>query len=136
MAEKVNRRNFLAAASAGAAGAAAISLADVSVRATAAAASEPRPQAARPEAANVKALVFDTFGTVVDWRSSIIAEGTAWGKAKGLQVNWTEFTDKWRMGYGPSMDKVRGGELPWTRLDDLHRLILDQLLLEVQDHRG
>lgn len=78
----------------------------------------------------VKALVFDTFGTIVDWRSSIIEEGTAWGKAKGIQIDWARFADQWRAGYGPSMNKVRKGELPWTKLDDLHRLILDQLLAE------
>jgi len=76
----------------------------------------------------VKACVFDTFGTVVDWRSSVIAEATRWGEAKGLNVNWAEFADRWRMGYRPAMDKVRKGELPWTRLDDLQRLILDDLL--------
>ncbi len=80
--------------------------------------------------ASVKALVFDTFGTVVDWRGSIIEEGAAWGKSKGLQIDWAQFADRWRAGYGPSMDKVRKGQLPWTRLDDLHRMILDQLLVE------
>lgn len=78
----------------------------------------------------VKAMVFDTFGTIVDWRGSIIAEGTAWGKAKGIDVDWATFADRWRAGYGPSMNKVRKGELPWTKLDDLHRMILDQLLVE------
>ena len=76
----------------------------------------------------LKACVFDTFGTLVDWRTSVIAEATEWGKAKGLTINWEEFTDRWRMGYLPTLDKVRKGQLPWTRLDDLHRLILDQLL--------
>src|SRR5438477_4087316 len=78
----------------------------------------------------VKALVFDTFGTVVDWRGSIIKEGTEWGKTKGLQVDWGKFADRWRAGYGPSMDKVRKGEMPWTNLDALHRMILEQLLME------
>src|SRR6476646_9298149 len=78
----------------------------------------------------VKALVFDTFGTIVDWRGSIIEEGAAWGKAKGLHVDWARFADRWRAGYAPSMEKVRRGELPWTKLDDLHRMILDQLLAE------
>jgi 2-haloacid dehalogenase len=87
-------------------------------------------QPLRPELADVKALVFDTFGTVVDWRSSVIAEGMAWGKAKGLQIDWAQFADRWRLGYRPAMDKVRNGELPWTRLDDLHRMILDDLLKE------
>jgi 2-haloacid dehalogenase len=82
------------------------------------------------ELADVKACVFDTFGTVVDWRSSVIAEATNWGKAKGLSINWAEFTDRWRLGYRPAMDKVRKGEIPWTNLDDLHRLILEGLLRE------
>lgn len=77
-----------------------------------------------------KALVFDTFGTVVDWRGSIIAEGNAWAKAKRVEIDWGGFADRWRAGYAPAMEKVRGGELPWTKLDDLHRMILDQLLME------
>ncbi|HXA77694.1 MAG TPA: haloacid dehalogenase type II [Candidatus Acidoferrales bacterium] len=76
----------------------------------------------------VKALVFDTFGTVVDWRGSIIREATEWEQAKTLQIDWGKFADQWRAGYGPSMDKVRKGALPWMKLDDLHRLILDDLL--------
>ena len=84
---------------------------------------------AKPEVANVKALVFDTFGTVVDWRSSVIAEGVAWGKAKGLR-DWAQFADRWRLGYCPAMDKVRKGEIPWIRLDDLHQMILEELLKE------
>jgi 2-haloacid dehalogenase len=78
----------------------------------------------------VKALVFDTFGTIVDWRGSIIKEGTAWGKARKLEIDWASFADRWRAGYGPSMNRVRTGELPWTKLDDLHRMILEQLLKE------
>jgi 2-haloacid dehalogenase len=83
-----------------------------------------------PELANVKALVFDTFGTIVDWRNSVIAEGREWGKDKGLQIDWAEFADRWRLGYQPAMQKVRTGQLPWTRLDDLHRMILEDLLKE------
>jgi 2-haloacid dehalogenase len=78
----------------------------------------------------VKALVFDTFGTVVDWRGSIIEEGKAWGKARNLQVDWARFADRWRAGYGPAMDKVRKGQRPWTKLDDLHRELLEDLLKE------
>jgi 2-haloacid dehalogenase len=78
----------------------------------------------------VKAIVFDTFGTLVDWRGSIIEEGVVWGKAKGLHVDWGHFADRWRAGYGPSMGKVRSGALPWTKLDDLHRMILDSVLVE------
>jgi len=79
----------------------------------------------------VKALAFDVFGTVVDWRGSIIREGAEWGRAKGLDVDWAGFADRWRAGYGPSMDKVRRGTLPWMNLDALHRIILDDLLHEV-----
>jgi 2-haloacid dehalogenase len=89
-----------------------------------------RAQNVRPGSITVKALVFDTFGTIVDWRSSVIAEGVAWGKAKGLNINWADFADRWRLGYIPAMDKVRKGEIPWTRLDDLHRMILEDLLKE------
>lgn len=77
-----------------------------------------------------KALIFDTFGTVVDWRGSIIAEGNAWGKAKRVDIDWAGFADRWRAGYAPAMEKVRRGELPWTKLDDLHRMILDELFME------
>ena len=78
----------------------------------------------------VKALVFDVFGTVVDWRGSIVREGAAWGKARGIRVDWAKFADRWRAGYAPAMDKVRKGSLPWMKLDELHRLILDELLDE------
>jgi len=80
----------------------------------------------------IKALVFDVFGTAVDWRGSIIREGAQWGKAKGIEIDWAKFADRWRAGYGPSMDKVRKGALPWMKLDALHRLILDQLLEDFQ----
>ena len=89
-----------------------------------------RAQVTTPAFAGVKALVFDTFGTVVDWRGSIIEEGAAWGKAKGVTVDWGRFADRWRAGYAPSMEKVRKGEMPWTNLDQLHRALLEDLLSE------
>jgi 2-haloacid dehalogenase len=76
----------------------------------------------------VRALTFDVFGTVVDWRSSIIAEGRKLGRRKRLAVDWPAFADAWRGGYRPAMDRVRRGELPWTNIDGLHRRILDELL--------
>jgi 2-haloacid dehalogenase len=85
---------------------------------------------AAPAAATIKALTFDVFGTVVDWRSSVIAEGEALGRAKGLKVDWPKFADAWRGGYGPSMNRVRKGELPWTNIDALHRMVLDKLLTD------
>lgn len=80
----------------------------------------------------VKALTFDVFGTVVDWRSSIIREGEILTKTKGLRVDWAKFADAWRAGYNPAMDRVRKGKLSWTNIDTLHRLILDDLLKEFQ----
>lgn len=79
---------------------------------------------------NVKALSFDVFGTVVDWRGSIIGELTAFGKARGIEADWARFTDAWRGGYKPAMARVRKGDLPWMNIDQLHRLILDSLLAE------
>jgi len=76
----------------------------------------------------VKALVFDVFGTVVDWRGSIIREGRKLGRDRKLRVNWAVFADAWRAGYRPAMAKVRSGELPWMKIDELHRMILDGLL--------
>src|SRR6185503_19857319 len=57
--------------------------------------------AAQTQIPNVQVLVFDTFGTVVDWRSSVIAEGQQLRRAKGLKVDWAEFADAWRAGYAP-----------------------------------
>ncbi|MGA2114328.1 MAG: haloacid dehalogenase type II [Bryobacteraceae bacterium] len=83
-----------------------------------------------PALDSVKALVFDVFGTVVDWRGSIVEEGRAWGKSKGVSVDWARFADRWREGYLPSMDKVRKGEMPWANLDRLNRALLEDLLIE------
>jgi len=77
---------------------------------------------------DTKVLAFDVFGTVVDWRSSVIAEGEQLGKAKGLNIDWTAFADAWRGIYRPYMDRVGAGELPWTKLDDLHRQMLEATL--------
>jgi 2-haloacid dehalogenase len=76
----------------------------------------------------VKALAFDVFGTVVDWRSSIVREGEELGRRKGLSVDWAAFADAWRAEYRPSMERVRRGEVPWTNLDGLHRTTLEALL--------
>jgi 2-haloacid dehalogenase len=88
--------------------------------------------AAQPSsvAPDVKALVFDVFGTVVDWRRSIAREVEELAKRKGFTVDAAKFADSWRGGYGPSMNRVRTGELPWTKLDDLHRMILDKILVD------
>jgi 2-haloacid dehalogenase len=77
-----------------------------------------------------EALLFDVFGTVVDWRSTIIQEGEELGRRKNLAVDWAAFADAWRSRYAPSMDRVRRGEIPWTKLDDLHRASLEELTRE------
>jgi 2-haloacid dehalogenase len=82
------------------------------------------------DALPVKALIFDVFGTVVDWRGSVVREGEALGRKKNLNVDWAAFADEWRGRYAPSMDRVRRGELPWTNLDALHRASLEELLEE------
>lgn len=74
----------------------------------------------------LRALVFDVFGTVVDWRSSIIREGELLGRAKNLSVDWAAFADAWRAGYRPAMDRTAKGT--WQNIDALHRSILDGLL--------
>ena len=79
---------------------------------------------------NVKALIFDVFGTVVDWRTSVIDECLELAKANNIHADWGQFADAWRAKYGPFMNKVRTKELPWTNLDRLHRMALDELLSE------
>ena len=76
----------------------------------------------------IRALAFDVFGTVVDWRSSVARELAAFGARHGISDDWSAFADDWRAGYVPAMDRVRRGELPWTRIDDLHRGRLVELL--------
>lgn len=76
----------------------------------------------------VRALAFDVFGTVVDWHGGIAAEAAALAATLGVPLDAAAFANAWRAGYAPAMDRVRRGDLPWTRIDELHRLILDGLL--------
>ncbi|MEM6490725.1 MAG: haloacid dehalogenase type II [Pseudomonadota bacterium] len=76
------------------------------------------------------ALFFDVFGTVVDWRTSVIREGEAFGRRFGLSLDWAAFADAWRGRYQPQMETVRSGRRPWAKLDTLHRESLDALLTE------
>ncbi|HTE84761.1 MAG TPA: haloacid dehalogenase type II [Dehalococcoidia bacterium] len=78
----------------------------------------------------IRALTFDVFGTVVDWRGSIIREGDEFNRSHGTSVDWAAFADAWRGKYRPSMEKVRTGVLVWTNLDALHRMSLNELLPE------
>jgi len=77
---------------------------------------------------SIKAIVFDTFGTLVDWRTSLIAQLTGFGQERGLQADWMALADAWRSSYEPSLDKVRRGATRWTVLDELHRASLIGLL--------
>ncbi|MGJ4900294.1 haloacid dehalogenase type II [Bradyrhizobium sp. HKCCYLS2058] len=80
----------------------------------------------------VKALVFDVFGTVVDWRTSLINDFTAWSKTRGIQGDWTALVDGWRGLYVGSMDEVRKHpERGYVILDVLHRRSLETLVAEL-----
>jgi 2-haloacid dehalogenase len=85
-------------------------------------------------ALDVQALVFDVFGTVVDWRSSITDEGQAFGDRLGVSADWASFADAWRGRYQPSMEAVRSAKRAWAKLDDLHRESLVELLDEFSIH--
>tara|TARA_B110000483_G_scaffold238825_1_gene316175 strand:- start:3397 stop:4101 length:705 start_codon:yes stop_codon:yes gene_type:complete len=82
-----------------------------------------------------KALIFDVFGTVVDWRGSITREVRAIAECKRVHLNAGKFANEWRSGYQPAMDRVRKGDLPWLNLDALHRLILDELTKKYHLHQ-
>src|SRR5262245_12744928 len=79
---------------------------------------------------STKALVFDVFGTVVDWHGSVTRETRALAKAKGLRLNAAKFAKAWRAGYRPAMDRVRSGEAPFEKIDAIHRAILERVLQE------
>ena len=121
-----SRREFLQAS------AVAMMGADFDAGRAIASASEQSGGRTNPQMASVKALVFDVFGTVVDWRTSVTQEVEQLARRKGLVVDAATFADAWRAGYGPSMNRVRGGELPWTKLDGLHRMMLDAILIELR----
>ena len=76
---------------------------------------------------NVQALLFDVFGTVVDWRSSLIEDMRRFGAERNIDADWAAFADDWRGLYQPAMEDVRSGRRPWTILDVLHRESLDKL---------
>lgn len=77
---------------------------------------------------DVKAMVFDVFGTVVDWRTSVAAEVAAAARAVGVATDGFALADAWRGAYAPSMDRVRRGAMAWANIDALHRASLDALL--------
>jgi 2-haloacid dehalogenase len=76
----------------------------------------------------VKALFFDVFGTLVDWRTGVAREAEAHLKPRGYALDWFAFADAWRAQYQPGMEEVRSGRIPFSKLDVLHRRMLDRLL--------
>src|ERR1700686_3501215 len=79
-------------------------------------------------AVSVKALFFDVFGTLVDWRTSIAREAAAMLKPHGGTLDWPAFADAWRGEYQGAMEEVRSGRIPFCKLDVLHRRNLDRIL--------
>ncbi|TDD72465.1 haloacid dehalogenase type II [Actinomadura darangshiensis] len=79
---------------------------------------------------NIDAALFDVFGTLTDWRTSVTRELAEIGGRAGLHADWAAVTDAWRRRYRPTLGRVVAGELPWQPLDDLHRLMLDEALTE------
>ena len=80
----------------------------------------------------VKALVFDVFGTIVDWRTSLINDFTAWGEKRGIKADWTALVDGWRAVYAASMDVVRKNpQNGYVILDTLHRQSLEKLVAQL-----
>src|SRR5947209_16498510 len=73
----------------------------------------------------VQALLFDVFGTVVDWRNGVAREAEKVLKPLGYSLDWLAFADAWRAEYGPGMEEIRSGRQPFVRLDIIHRRMLD-----------
>ena len=76
----------------------------------------------------IRALLFDTFGTVMNWRESIIDDFRSFGRRTGTDVDWEAFVDEWKTAYRPGMDAVRAGKVPWTRVDRIYRVKLDEMI--------
>jgi 2-haloacid dehalogenase len=80
----------------------------------------------------IKALLFDVFGTLVDWRGSVARETQAALSPLGITIDWLAFADAWRGQYQPIMDEVREGRIPFSKLDQLHRRNLDTVLKDFE----
>lgn len=75
----------------------------------------------------VKALFFDVFGTLVDWRTGVARESAAILKPLGYSIDWIAFADAWRAEYQPGMEEVRSGAVPFSKLDVIHRRMLERI---------
>jgi 2-haloacid dehalogenase len=76
----------------------------------------------------IKALLFDVFGTLVDWRAGVAREAESILKPRGHALDWNAFADAWRDQYQPAMEEVRSRRIPYTKLDVLHRRTLQKIL--------
>jgi 2-haloacid dehalogenase len=92
---------------------------------------QPQDEAPRDGYEQVRALLFDTFGTVVDWRSGIAREAAPFLQRYGLGIDPHAFAESWRWRYQPAMEEVRSGRRPFTRLDVLHRENLEGVLVDL-----
>ena len=79
----------------------------------------------------IKALLFDVFGTLVDWRSGVARDARALLAPLGIEADWIAFADAWRDQYQPAMEEVRAGRIPFSKLDVLHRRNLDVVLRDL-----
>jgi len=80
------------------------------------------------DVSDVRALVFDVFGTLVDWRASVARQLEAFGRERGIACDWYAFVDAWRAEYPASMNGVRSGARPWANLDELQGESFDKLV--------
>src|ERR1700683_734594 len=76
----------------------------------------------------VKALFFDVFGTLVDWRTGVAGHAEVVLRPHGYSIDWMAFADAWRERYQPAMEEVRSGRIPYAKLDILHRRMLGQIV--------
>ena len=76
----------------------------------------------------IRVLLFDVFGTLVDWRTGVAREARAILAPLAIAIDWLAFADAWRGEYQPAMEEVRAGRLPFSKLDLLHRRNLDRVL--------
>jgi 2-haloacid dehalogenase len=79
---------------------------------------------------HLRAILFDLFGTVLDWRGSITDELAEFGKKYRYEANWSEFADRWRAGFRTLQSRIAKGETTWMTMDEIHRSVLDRLLKE------
>jgi 2-haloacid dehalogenase len=77
---------------------------------------------------SIRAMFFDVFGTLVDWRTGVAREADRALRPLGHTLDWTDFADAWRAEYQPGMEEVRSGRIPFSKLDVLHRHNLERFM--------